>query len=265
MVRPTIRLKSAGRQRPLQQTHLAAHDQPFEPVIDDVAGNRMFIFAGRRNEQMGNRGEPFERQLLPRRRMIGANHPDPRLAEQRFAVEPFGDAAETADRQSARPASSASVTPILLGRILNSAFGAAALSRAIRLGTRTVPTYSPQIMVNRRSVCAGTKSVGVSAQLEVKQALAQPRRHLGRARGRLHPIGAADEQLVFEHIAQPVQRMADRRLGQAEPVAGAGNAAFLDEGVENPQQIEIERVKMNYVHGCDAILSFVQFISDAYV
>src|SRR5262249_10682896 len=51
-----------------------------------------------------------------------------------------------------RPASSASLTPILLGRILSSVLGARARTRAMRAGITTVPTYSPQAIVKRRSV-----------------------------------------------------------------------------------------------------------------
>ena len=65
--------------------------------------------------------------------------------------------------RSTRPASSASLTPILLGRILSSALGASARTRAMRAGISTVPTYSPQAIVKRRSVCSGTNSVGPSA------------------------------------------------------------------------------------------------------
>jgi aromatic ring hydroxylase len=50
--------------------------------------------------------------------------------------------------------------------------------------------------------------------------------------------------------------MADRRLGEAEPLAGAGHAALLDQGIENAQQIQIEIVKMKAPHGCNATLSF---------
>ena len=72
-------------------------------MIDDIAGNRVFIFTGRRYEQMGDRSEPFERQLLPCRRVVGADDPDPRLTEQRLAIEPFGDPPEAAYRKIGPP------------------------------------------------------------------------------------------------------------------------------------------------------------------
>ena len=49
--------------------------------------------------------------------------------------------------------------------------------------------------------------------------------------------------IVAEHIAQPVQRMADRRLAEPEPLAGAGDAALFDQCVGNAQQVQIEREK----------------------
>ena len=55
------------------------------------------------------------------------------------------------------------MTPILLGLILNSACGAMALTLAIKPGISTVPIYSPQVIVNRRSVRSGTNSVGPRA------------------------------------------------------------------------------------------------------
>src|SRR5439155_19029774 len=50
---------------------------------------------------------------------------------------------------------------------------------------------------------------------------------------------------------------ADRRLAEPEPLSGASDAALLDQRVEDTQQIEVESVKMRFIHICDAQLSFV--------
>ena len=51
----------------------------------------------------------------------------------------------------------------VLGLILSSAFGARVLTRAINRGIKTVPTYSVQATVKRRSVRSGRNSAGSSA------------------------------------------------------------------------------------------------------
>ncbi len=42
--------------------------------------------------------------------------------------------------------------------------------------------------------------------------------------------------------------MADRRLGQAQALARAGDTALLRQGVEHPEEIEVEGLEMNFAH-----------------
>ena len=51
--------------------------------------------------------------------------------------------------------------------------------------------------------------------------------------------------------------MADRRLAEPEPLSRACDAALLDQCVEDPQEVQIKRVKMHIMHMCDAQLSLV--------
>src|SRR5712691_966958 len=63
---------------------------------------------------------------------------------------------------------------------------------------------------------------------------------LGPRRGN-HALGAADEQLVLQHMTQPGQSMTHRWLTKTEAVAGARHASFLHDGVENDEQIQVDR------------------------
>lgn len=62
---------------------------------------------------------------------------------------------------------------------------------------------------------------------------------------RRHLRPSAYEQLVVQQGAQPAERLADRRLGQPDLIPGAGNAAFTHQGVEHPQQVQVERAKIH--------------------
>ena len=72
---------------------------------------------------------------------------------------------------------------------------------------------------------------------------------LGGAGRRRHALGAAHEQIVFEHIAQSTERVADSRLGDAQPVPGTGGAALLHHGVEHAEQVEVERGEVHRQSG----------------
>jgi hypothetical protein len=42
------------------------------------------------------------------------------------------------------------------------------------------------------------------------------------------------------HVRQPGQRMAHRGLAEAEPAAGTRHVAFLHDGIEDDEQIEVD-------------------------
>ena len=66
-----------------------------------------------------------------------------------------------------------------------------------------------------------------------------------RALGRDHAAGLADQQRIFQHLAQLRERVAHRRLRQAEARAGAADAALGEEGVEDGEQVQVQR---RYIH-----------------
>ncbi len=89
---------------------------------------------------------------------------------------------------------------------------------------------------------------GRHRMLQLRQAAPKIRPDLGRARGRRHSVGAAEEQFILQCVPQPVERVAHRRLGQSQPFAGPRDAAFLRQRVEHAQEVEVEGVEMNFAH-----------------
>ncbi|MNS93283.1 hypothetical protein D3C72_1274450 [compost metagenome] len=73
------------------------------------------------------------------------------------------------------------------------------------------------------------------------------RQPLGARRGR-HAAEAAREQRVAQQQAQPREAVAGRRLGQAQGLGGAAHVAGAVDGVEQPEQVEIDRVDMHAIH-----------------
>jgi hypothetical protein len=49
-------------------------------------------------------------------------------------------------------------------------------------------------------------------------------------------------------IAEPLQRMARRRLRQADPHRGAADIGFLQQRVERDQQIEVKRIQIHWMN-----------------
>ena len=94
----------------------------------------------------------------------------------------------------------------------------------------------------------------VAARIEVLriECIAQPverlahrRPHrLGMRRGR-HAGRAGDEQLLVRRVAQPPQRVADRRLRHRELRCRAGHVAFDHQHVEDAQEVEVERAEVH--------------------
>jgi hypothetical protein len=67
------------------------------------------------------------------------------------------------------------------------------------------------------------------------------------ARGRPDAVGRADEQLVLEEPAQAAERVAHRRLADADALRGPGDAALGQEGVEGDQEVEVEPAQIGVV------------------
>jgi hypothetical protein len=63
---------------------------------------------------------------------------------------------------------------------------------------------------------------------------------LERARGTCHSAFRPHEQGIAEQLAQPAQRVTDRRLRHPEPARGTRDVAFLEQRVERGQQVEVD-------------------------
>ena len=66
------------------------------------------------------------------------------------------------------------------------------------------------------------KDIRLQRKLKFVQRAAHRSRQLLRARGRGHARWGADEQLVFQPVAQPAQRVARGRLAEMQAFGGAG-------------------------------------------
>ena len=58
----------------------------------------------------------------------------------------------------------------------------------------------------------------------------------------------AHQQGIAQQVAQPLQRMACRRLRQPDPHRRAADAGFLQQRVERDQQIEVKRIQIHGVN-----------------
>jgi len=71
-------------------------------------------------------------------------------------------------------------------------------------------------------------------------------------RRRVHAVLAADEQRVVQRPAQPAQRAADCGLRQAQALRRARHAPLTVDGVDDPQQVQVElHVLRHVIHGVD--------------
>ena len=66
--------------------------------------------------------------------------------------------------------------------------------------------------------------------------------------GRDHAGGRSNEQRVVEQDTQPAQRMADRRLREAEALARGGQTAQIGDGQKHAQQIQIRNAGVRLCH-----------------
>jgi hypothetical protein len=64
----------------------------------------------------------------------------------------------------------------------------------------------------------------------------------------LHPPAHPDHQRIAELIAQPAQRVADRRGRLAQALGRLGDALGGHERVEDHEQVQVQAVQMNFAH-----------------
>jgi hypothetical protein len=83
-------------------------------------------------------------------------------------------------------------------------------------------------------------------------------------RSRHHATRRADEEWIAEQSTQPIERVADGRLGQPDPLGGARGMTFCNQGIEHHQQIQIDIGMMNCLHDGDTNneLDLSQLFSD---
>ena len=180
--------------------------------------------------------------------MTIAQHPDPRLLEQAFSGKPFGNAAEAADRQIGSAGDQRLRHPPVARADPDLGPGGGLPQPGDERGNKDRADIFATDHGEAPRGFLWDKIGGCQRQLKLQQTLAQSRRNFGSAPGRLHPFRTANKQIVIEHVAQSAQRMADRRLGQAQPLTSPRDAAFFDQGIEYAKQIKIERPKMDIVH-----------------
>ncbi|MEO3388946.1 hypothetical protein [Mesorhizobium sp. CAU 1741] len=77
-----------------------------------------------------------------------------------------------------------------------------------------------------------------------------------RPRRRHHRVALADKELIAHQVPQPVKGGADGGLAQTYAFAGAGDAPLLHQGVEDAQQIEIERGDIHQINRLHTIIRF---------
>jgi hypothetical protein len=59
---------------------------------------------------------------------------------------------------------------------------------------------------------------------------------------------AADQQIVMEHLSEPLQGAADGRLAQQQPGGGPRDIAFLRKRREDDEQVKIGLTQMRDTH-----------------
>ena len=88
------------------------------------------------------------------------------------------------------------------------------------------------------------EAAGRQRLLQLRERIADGRPQ-GQCPGRgLHALAAAHHQVVAEHLAQPAHGVAHGRLGQRQLVRRLGQAALGHDFVKNPQQVQVERSKV---------------------
>ena len=89
---------------------------------------------------------------------------------------------------------------------------------------------------------------GLERQLHFAQRVTQRlRKHLGAGR-RHHALRRANEQVVFQHMTRAIERVTHGRLAQSDAAPRPRDAAFLHNGVENDQEVEIKSSPIHCKH-----------------
>ena len=60
-----------------------------------------------------------------------------------------------------------------------------------------------------------------------------------------------DKQRIVEHLAQPDERMADRRLADVEALRGPPDVPLGHQRLEHHQQVQVDTAKIDLIHDVD--------------
>ncbi|MCY1381215.1 hypothetical protein D9M69_690970 [compost metagenome] len=63
-----------------------------------------------------------------------------------------------------------------------------------------------------------------------------------------HAVARAPHQFVAQRLAQPLERVAHGRLRHGQVVGRAREVALDHHLVENPQQVQVEGAKVQFIH-----------------
>jgi hypothetical protein len=122
----------------------------------------------------------------------------------------------------------------------------ARLQRRHQAGQEHALAEIAHVQAERLRRALGHEALGLGQRLlQRAQRLLHRLRELLGARRRPHAAAGAHEQRVADEQAQPRQAVADRRLREAELLGGAAHVAMVVHGVEDAQQVEVERRDMH--------------------
>ena len=168
---------------------------------------------------------------------------DKRVAQQRLHLDRRRHGAQMRDRDIDRAALE------LLGGVGADAAARGAGSRAAPLGQRHAarrPTsatsaYSAMPAVKMPALFAGSKPAPRLSAASICSIAAETSGAISRARavGSI-PAGVRTNRSSAKRLAQPRQRVAHRRLRQADAAGGAGHGALAHQRVEGFQQVEVD-------------------------
>ena len=68
---------------------------------------------------------------------------------------------------------------------------------------------------------------------------------LDGSRGRLHAQGRSNKQRVTEQLPQPIKRMTCCGSAQSDALTGAAHVLFLDQSIEDNEQIQVDRSELH--------------------
>ena len=94
----------------------------------------------------------------------------------------------------------------------------------------------------------GVEIIGEEQAAHLVERLRQRAAQRLRPRRQLHARADAHQQGIADQVAQPLQRVARRRLRQPDPHRRAADIGFPQQRVERDQQVEVKRIQIHQVN-----------------